>query len=169
MEIMGFDTKTPSCIECTNYETVTVVEDSKDITNFHCSKCDISFTRRDAFNKFLDTLKDLGPLFEEIDYSKVNKRLESEFSGLKIERTFGMLPTQSEGRYKDKGFYFRFRWNTARLQIGEFLGHDKLPGNPVIIEKEDVTDEAYAGVLEAEEFYLLFSELLTQYLEGENA
>lgn len=164
---MSQPTRMPKCIECDDSNVVVSSESNEDSTAFHCNNCNLDFTRRDAFIKFLEVVKELGPFFEEVDYSEVNRKLEQDFPGLKIERTFGMLPTQSEGFYNDKGFYFRFRWNTARLQVGEFLGYDKLPGNPIIVEKEDVTDEPYAGVLTAEEFYELFSYLFKKFIEKE--
>lgn len=86
--------------------------------------------------------------YEEIQ--RVVNELHTEHPTLAFDMLpIGACPMQADGDYDDETFYFRYRYDTARMEYG-----DK------VVVRENVLGDELAGILDPEHFKRLFSEML---------
>jgi hypothetical protein len=97
------------------------------------------------------------------ELNEAEKDLTTKYPELKIDRSGNGMPFQAYGTYKGYDLYFRFRSDTARLDIGRKTEKDGIPSEPYWqSSKYPVTGEPYPGCLNADEYYELFSELMDE-------
>jgi hypothetical protein len=145
-----------------------IMEDSP---THQCVDCGSQFTKDrstknlklvfEGFNDFDDEWDKM-----EAEHTKAANELKQKYKkqGLDFKSYGGVVPFQAEGYINNKFFYFRFRSDTARLMVGDFVEGEYLPVNAVTFAIEDATGEPFNGFLGYEEFLDLFSKLVDQYL-----
>lgn len=78
-------------------------------------------------------------------------------------RTWMDYPSQVQGVLKDgRCFYFRYRWGTGSLGIGDTV--DAAISDPDTVE-DDYSDDPMDGVLDQQEFEAMFLRLLPRRLD----
>lgn len=113
----------------------------------------------------------LKAMFEDFGYFDIEtietETLEKEYESvnLKFKSAGGVVPVQAEGYIGDKYFYFRFRYDNARLMIGEYVDERSLPVNAETFEIKGYSGDSLNGYLTSEEFKVVFKKLLDMYLQ----
>lgn len=139
--------------------------DSKD---YQCLECGLGFNKGDKYtNSETNTYADEIARFTILEKSleSAAKMLEKKYThiGLSFSTVGGFVPVEATGVFKDKAFYFKFRYDTAYLYIGKPV-RKGIPKDADIYSREDVTGDAFNGVLTGEYFIDIFSEILDDVL-----
>jgi hypothetical protein len=99
----------------------------------------------------------------EDDWGAV-QALEDMIPGLEIESFAGYCPVQGYGTLDGVGFYFRSRWDTATLSVGDYESEEEEAANywkPKQYAAMRVTEDEYAaGWLKPAEVMVIFPELV---------
>lgn len=111
--------------------------------------------RQEKLESLLELLSN-SPKIEEPNYSWAIHRLEEEFPGLKINRVYGMFPTQADGSFQGLGIYARYRWDAFSITMGEQESPQKLPREDYRYESEEYIKDSDGGFLTPEAFYREF-------------
>ena len=107
------------------------------------------------------------PQLEEPNYSWAIHKLEEEFPGLKIDKVYGMFPTQAEGSFHNLGIYVRYRWDVFSITMGEQSDSKRLPEQDYYYESEtDTHIDGGGGHLSPEDFYKEFSKGFAKLLSN---
>lgn len=121
--------------------------------------------RKKALANLLQNLSELPQMPQE-DYSWAIHKLESEFPGLTLDRVYGIVPTQAEGRYNGLAVYARYRWDTFSITMGKDNGGRSLPDNEYYYEDEPILSESSGGFLNSAEFYKVFKKGFQKIITG---
>jgi hypothetical protein len=122
---------------------------------------------KDKRGKRMQDLLDLiasMPKIEEPNYSWAIHKLEEEFPGLKLDRVYGMFPTQAEGKFHGMGVYARYRWDVFSITMGEQGENKILPEQDYYYESEGYIDDGDGGFLTPEAFYKEFQKGFSKIL-----
>lgn len=86
-----------------------------------------------------------------------------------IDYSGGSCPFQAWGSIGTERFFFRYRWDHARLEIGPAGDDPDIPARPapLVAHLENVSGDRYRGSLSDDEAEALMRELFTRAL-GQN-